>query len=43
MNQMVAQLPFFIKPMIGNPCTADLVSVLNKAGKYVPGLSSEPT
>ena len=43
MNQMVSQLPFFIKPMIGNPCTADLVSVLNKAGKYVPGLSSEPT
>jgi hypothetical protein len=32
LNQMVSQLPFFIKPMIGNPCTADLVSVLNKAG-----------
>lgn len=43
MNQMVSQLPFFIKPMIGNPCTADLVSVLNKAGKFVPGLSSDPT
>lgn len=43
LNQMVSQLPFFIKPMIGNPCTADLVSVLNKAGKFVPGLSSEPT
>jgi hypothetical protein len=43
MNQMVSQLPFFIKPMIGNPCTADLVSVLNKAGRFVPGLSSEPT
>jgi hypothetical protein len=43
MNQMVSQLPFFIKPMIGNPCTADLVSVLNKAGKFVPGLSSEPS
>lgn len=43
LNQMVSQLPFFIKPMIGNPCTADLVSVLNKAGKFVPGLSSDPT
>jgi len=43
LNQMVSQLPFFIRPMIGNPCTADLVSVLNKAGKFVPGLSSEPT
>lgn len=43
LNQMVSQLPFFIKPMVGNPCTADLVSVLNKAGKFVPGLSSEPT
>ncbi len=43
MNQMVSQLPFFIRPMIGNPCTADLVSVLNKAGSFVPGLSSEPT
>jgi hypothetical protein len=43
LNQMVSQLPFFIKPMIGNPCTADLVSVLNKAGKFVPGLSSDPS
>lgn len=43
MNQMVSQLPFFIKPMIGNPCTADLVSVLNKAGKFVPGLASDPS
>lgn len=43
MNQMVSQLPFFIKPMIGNPCTADLVSVLNKAGRFVPGLSSDPS
>ncbi|CAN5898000.1 hypothetical protein BH23ACT12_BH23ACT12_21510 [soil metagenome] len=43
MNQMVSELPFFIKPMIGNPCTADLVSVLNKAGKFVPGLASEPS
>ncbi|MEX0789278.1 MAG: hypothetical protein WD178_00720 [Actinomycetota bacterium] len=43
MNQMVSQLPFFIKPMIGNPCTADLVSVLNKAGRFVPGLASEPS
>lgn len=42
LNQMVSQLPFFIKPMIGNPCTADLVSVLNRAG-FVPGLSSDPT
>lgn len=43
MNQMVSQLPFFIRPMIGNPCTADLVSVLNKAGKFVPGLASDPS
>ncbi|HEX2053810.1 MAG TPA: hypothetical protein VHJ78_08820 [Actinomycetota bacterium] len=43
MNQMVSQLPFFIRPMVGDPCSADLVSVLNKAGKFVPGLSSEPT
>jgi hypothetical protein len=43
MNQMVSRLPFFIKPMVGDPCSADLVSVLNKVGKFVPGLSSEPS
>lgn len=43
MNAMVDRLPFFIKPVVGNPCTADLVSVLNKVGKFVPGLSSEPS
>lgn len=43
MNQMVSQLPFFIKPMVGDPCTTDLVSVLNKVGRFVPGLSSEPS
>lgn len=43
MNQMVSRLPFFIKPMVGDPCRADLVSVLNKVGKFVPGLSSEPS
>ena len=43
MNQMVSELPFFIKPMVGDPCSADLVSVLNKVGKFVPWLSSEPS
>lgn len=43
MNQMVSQLPFFIKPMVGDPCSTDLVAVLNKVGRFVPGLSSEPT
>jgi hypothetical protein len=35
LNTMVSRLPFFIKPMVGNPCTADLVAVLNKMGKYI--------
>ena len=43
MNQMVSQLPFFIKPMVGDPCSTDLVAVLTKVGRFVPGLSSEPT
>ena len=35
LNTMVNRLPFFIKPMVGNPCTADLVAVLNKMGKFI--------
>lgn len=35
LNTMVNRLPFYIKPMVGNPCTADLVSVLNKMGKFI--------
>lgn len=35
LNTMVNRLPFFIKPMVGNPCTANLVAVLNKMGKYI--------
>jgi hypothetical protein len=35
LNTMVSRLPFFIKPMVGNPCTADLVAVLNKMGKFI--------
>lgn len=35
LNTMVNRLPFFIKPMVGNPCTANLVAVLNKMGSYI--------
>lgn len=35
LNTMVNRLPFFIKPMVGNPCKADLVAVLNKMGKFI--------
>lgn len=35
LNTMVNRLPFFIKPMVGNPCTANLVAVLNKMGKFI--------
>lgn len=43
MNAMVNRMPFFLKPMVGNPCQADLVEVLNKVGRFVPGLSSDPS
>lgn len=43
LNRMVAGLPFFIRPSVGDPCTANLVDVMNKMGQYVPGLSSEPS
>lgn len=43
MNAMVNRMPFFLKPMVGNPCQADLVDVLNKVGRFVPGLSSDPS
>lgn len=35
LNTMVGRLPFFLKPMVGNPCTADLVAVLNKMSKFI--------
>ena len=35
LNTMVNRLPFFIKPMVGNPCKADLVAVLNKMDKFI--------
>jgi hypothetical protein len=35
LNTMVDRLPFFIESMVGNPCTADLVAVLNKMGKFI--------
>jgi hypothetical protein len=35
LNTMVSRLPFFIKPMVGNPCTADLVAVLNKVSRFM--------
>lgn len=35
LNTMVSRLPFFIEAMVGNPCTADLVAVLNKMGKFI--------
>lgn len=43
MNAMVNRMPFFLKPMVGDPCRADLVEVLNKVGRFVPGLSSDPS
>jgi hypothetical protein len=43
LNRMVAGLPFFIRPSVGDPCKANLVDVMNKMGQYVPGLSSEPS
>jgi hypothetical protein len=43
LNRMVAGLPFFIRPSVGDPCKANLVDVMNKMGQYVPGLASEPT
>jgi hypothetical protein len=38
LNQMVGQLPFFIRPVVGDPCKANLVSVMNQVGPLVPGL-----
>ncbi|MGQ0679553.1 MAG: hypothetical protein ACT4OM_07850 [Actinomycetota bacterium] len=35
LQTMVNRLPFFIKPMIGNPCTADIVAVLNRLGSFI--------
>ena len=35
LNTMVSRLPFFIKPMVGNPCTADIVAVLNKVSRFM--------
>jgi hypothetical protein len=43
LNRMVAGLPFFVRPSVGDPCKANLVDVMNKMGQYVPGLSSEPS
>ncbi len=43
LNTMVSRLPFFVRPMVGDPCQADLVETLNKVGRYVPGLASSPT
>jgi hypothetical protein len=43
LNQMVAGLPFFIRPSVGDPCKANLVDVMNKMGAFAPGLSSEPS
>ncbi|HVL50192.1 MAG TPA: hypothetical protein VM754_01650 [Actinomycetota bacterium] len=30
MQKMVQQLPFFVRPLVGDPCTQDLVAVANK-------------
>lgn len=30
MQKMVDELPFFVRPMVGDPCTQDLVAVANK-------------
>jgi len=38
LNQMVGQLPFFIRPLVRDPCKANLVSVMNQVGLLVPGL-----
>ena len=38
LNQMVGQLPFFIRLRVGDPCKANLVSVMNQVGLLVPGL-----
>jgi hypothetical protein len=38
LNQMVGQLPFFIRPLVHDPCKANLVDVMNQVGFLVPGL-----
>jgi len=38
LNRMVGQLPFFIRFLVGDPCKANLVSVMNQVGLLVPGL-----
>jgi hypothetical protein len=43
LNQMLNQLPPFQRHLVGDPCTADLVAVMNKMGAYVPGLASSPS
>jgi hypothetical protein len=35
LNTMVSKLPWFIRPMIGDPCKADLVAVMNKVGRFI--------
>jgi hypothetical protein len=38
LNQMVGQLPFFIRPLVHDPCKTNLVDVMNQVGFLVPGL-----
>jgi hypothetical protein len=43
LNQMMAQVPPFIRSSIGDPCQTNLVEALNRLGAYIPALKSEPT
>lgn len=43
LNQMLSQLPPFIRSSIGDPCQTNLVDALNRLGAYIPALKSEPS